>query len=360
METTARPLLALLLAWVAVGCSGDLVRGAPAGPADTADAGPSDTGPSDDRGSADFTDADAADATDATRHPDHPALVLAHGMAGFEHLSDAESLPYFYDLREPLEEAGRDVFTPEVDPFNDSSHRGAQLLDEVEAIVEQTAHERVTLVGHSQGGLDARYVAHHRPELVAAVVTISSPHRGTLIADIALQFVDHPLFRDLVDALVRLFGKPLYDESGEETSLIATLRQFSDPGIEEFNDEITDRDGVYYASIAGRSGGHSGEGFCNREAAPEFLARWHDQRDPVEPIFEIPHRILEGPRDVKRPNDGVLRVSDAEWGEFLGCIPADHLDEVGQLGGDHPGGANAFEYVEFYRDLVDYLEQRGH
>ena len=49
------------------------------------------------------------------------------------------------------------------------------------------------------------------------------------------------------------------------------------------------------------------------------------------------------------PNDGLVTVTSATWGTFLGCIPADHLDEVGQLLGDAPGlvpgGLIAFTYI---------------
>jgi triacylglycerol lipase len=54
-----------------------------------------------------------------------------------------------------------------------------------------------------------------------------------------------------------------------------------------------------------------------------------------------------------------VRVKDARWGEFLGCVPADHLDEVGQLLGDGPGLGNDWDYVAFYDDLVRFLRGEG-
>lgn len=36
------------------------------------------------------------------------------------------------------------------------------------------------------------------------------------------------------------------------------------------------------------------------------------------------------------PNDGMVAVKDAKWGNFQGCIVADHLDEVGQPSKDGP------------------------
>jgi triacylglycerol lipase len=358
IEESGCAVVAALFAWVALGtgCSSDLARGEPL----DEDASVVRDARHDAGGEVDVGEDGGEVGVDSGPEEGPPPVVLAHGMAGFEHLTESESLPYYYGIREVLEEEGRQVYTPSVDPFNDSTTRGEQLLAEVDRIVDEGGYDEVTIIGHSQGGLDARYVAHHRPEDVGAVVTISTPHGGSLLSDIALQIVDHELSRQLLDALTRLLGRPIYNEAGEETSVVDAMQQFSDSGIEAFNDEITDREGVYYASVAGVSGGRSGENFCDRASAPEFIAKWHDERDPIEPLLEVPENILAGPRDTKYPNDGLVRVGDARWGEFLGCIPADHLDEVGQIGGDEPGGDNDFEHLVFYRDLVGFLGERGY
>jgi pimeloyl-ACP methyl ester carboxylesterase len=60
----------------------------------------------------------------------------------------------------------------------------------------------VTVVGHSRGGLLARVVAQRRPDLVAGVVTLGSPHRDQLAV--------HPLLWTHILALAALssFGVP--------------------------------------------------------------------------------------------------------------------------------------------------------
>ena len=59
-------------------------------------------------------------------------------------------------------------------------------------------------------------------------------------------------------------------------------------------------------------------------------------------------------------NDGLVRALDSRWGDFRGCIPADHLDEVGQLFGDSPGIGNPFDHLELYAALVAELRDDGH
>jgi triacylglycerol lipase len=291
--------------------------------------------------------------------PPYP-IVLAHGFFGFDDFAGAGFLDYYYGVKAHLAEGGEAlVFTPAVDPFNDSTARGEQLLAEVEAILAQTGHAKVNLVGHSQGGLDARVVAALRPDLVASVVTVATPHEGTRIADIALGLTDDPALAGVLDFLVDTVGQALYDEVGAETSLAAALEQLTTSGMDAFNVAYPDQPGVLYASIAGRSDRHGGGTDCNAPGAPPFIAAWDDALDPLDVAFSVTEPLLDGGLGDPYPNDGLVRVRDAKRGRFLGCIPADHLDEVGQLFGDGPGLFNDWDHLAFYRDLARYLRDQG-
>ena len=60
----------------------------------------------------------------------------------------------------------------------------AQLAEEIEAIVAETGYERIHVVGHSMGGLIARYYVTRLggDERVHTLVTLGSPHHGTYLA----------------------------------------------------------------------------------------------------------------------------------------------------------------------------------
>ncbi len=291
--------------------------------------------------------------------PPYP-IVLSHGFFGFEDFAGAGFLSYYYGVRDHLADRGEsNVFTPAVDPFNDSTTRGEQLLAHVTSILAMTGHEKVNLIGHSQGGLDARVVAHLRPDLVASVVTLQTPHDGTPVADIALEIVDEPLLADVLDLLVRVVGQPLYDEVGDETSLAAAMRELSSEGAATFNATYPDQPGIYYASIAGRSDWHRGGDDCETSTAADFISPWDGERDPIDPLLDLTEQILDGGFGNPYPNDGLVRVRDAKHGVFLGCLPADHLDQIGQLLGDGPGFGNRWAYLQFYVDLVQHLRAQG-
>ncbi len=283
-------------------------------------------------------------------------IVLAHGFFGFEDFAGAGFVDYYWGVREDLIELGElDVYTPAVDPFNDSTTRGMQLLAAVEAAIEETGADKVNLIGHSQGGLDARVVAHLRPDIVASVTTVSTPHHGSPIADYALLIPGG----GVIDVLVQLFGGPLWGAIDSSTSLVASMEQFSTDGIAEFNKTYPDAPGVAYASIAGRSDNELAPSECASEDAPPFLANWAGVGDPIDPLFAAAEAIVDGGLLSSIPNDGLVRVEDAKWGTFLGCIPADHIDEIGHLFGDGSGGDNPFDHLVFYRNVVGYLRARG-
>ena len=308
-------------------------------------------------------DADLDAATDAgppLLGPPYP-IVLAHGFFGFEDFAGIEFITYFYRVKSHLAAEGETlVFTPAVDPFAGSDERGLQLLAEVERIVHDTGYAQVNIIGHSQGGLDARVVAALRPDLVASVTTIATPHAGTPVADALVGITDYPRLADLLDAFVRLIGAPIYSALGADTSVTAALRQLSSVGMDEFNAMYPPDPDMPYFSIAGRSDNHPGGPECAATDSPAFITRWRRDLDPIDPLFILPEAINDGEIGPGHPNDGMVRVIDAHFGRFLGCIPADHMDEVGHLFGDSPGLGNDFDYLQFWSDLIAWLRAQGY
>jgi pimeloyl-ACP methyl ester carboxylesterase len=68
-------------------------------------------------------------------------------------------------------------------------HRLDDQASELEAEVNATGGGRSIVVGHSQGGLISRRFAQRRNDLVHGVITIGTPHRGALAADLGPDLV---------------------------------------------------------------------------------------------------------------------------------------------------------------------------
>lgn len=104
-------------------------------------------------------------------------IVMVHGYFS--------NRGYFRPLVRALERRGvAPIFTPNlIASFATIEDYVAQLHREIERIVAGTGQPKVILVCHSMGGLAARlYMCIHGHERVAKLITIASPHHGTVHA----------------------------------------------------------------------------------------------------------------------------------------------------------------------------------
>jgi len=123
-----------------------------------------------------FVPVSSADSAGKTKYP----IVLVHGLSGF----DKALVDYFYGVKGTLASVGvTQVYTPQITGYENSEVRGEELLSYLEELQAITGASKFNLIGHSQGGLDARYVASVRPDLIASVTSIGSPHFGSGTAD---------------------------------------------------------------------------------------------------------------------------------------------------------------------------------
>lgn len=333
---------------------------------DTADAGGGEDGKSVAPDGA-SPSADAATPLDVTPDSQAPEplgapypIVLAHGFFGTDSFAGLSFATYFYGVKADLEKAGEKwVLTPAVEPFQNSKVRGEQLWAKIDAFLAETGHAKVVIIGHSQGGLDARYVAATHPDKVAAVLTFATPHKGSIVADASLGLVNWPGVKQLVDALMSLAGVQVWHSMTGESSLSAAIEQLTTQKMEAFNAAYPNQAGVAYYSLTGRSALALAEKACKPDLLVDFLIPYEKVVDPLDPMLWATREVIDGGLFSAVPHDGLVRVEDARWGTFLGCVPADHLDEIGQLFGDWPGGLNSFDHKKLYRDLVGFLRAQG-
>lgn len=287
-------------------------------------------------------------AGDSTRYP----IVLAHGFMGAPN-----GIWAYKNVEEALIADGHAVYTADVAPFHSPSFRAEQLAEDVDAALADSGAEKVNVVAHSMGGIDARYMISTLGygDRVASLTTISSPHRGTRVADVALELV--PGFADkALDSLLVLVGQS-FSEEGDEASLREALEGIAESNMGTFNADNPDDDRVYYQSWAGVS---SITGLRNRDTDELCEGKslvqdgTYDHMTPLLwAIVPIVARI-----DIE-PNDGMALVSSSKWGEFHGCIPADHVDQVGPLD-EEPDLDTGFFHESFYRHIAFDLAARGH
>lgn len=169
-----------------------------------------------------------------TKHP----IVLVPGIFAFDTIAGVD---YWYQIPSSLEKRGAEVHVAKINAFDSSAMRGEALIAQMEEIKAASGGSvsKFNLMGHSQGGMTARYVMSVRPDLVASVTTMSTPHTGSPIADLvtdtappgSVQGVLFEAFANAVGNLVNL----LSDNKKDKSDIYAMLSEFNEAGAAEFN-----------------------------------------------------------------------------------------------------------------------------
>ncbi len=267
-------------------------------------------------------------------------IVFFHGLAGFDTLLNV--FDYWVGVEDRLTTAGYEVAIFGVSAFDPTPVRAEEWKAHLDDYFLETGARKVNIIAHSQGGLDARYYASvlGQSDRVASITTIATPHRGTSIADLLTGVVElGPTDGQIVDALVSGAAE-LFGSSGE--SFTDQLAQMTTDSMVAFNVDVVDSDGVSYFSWAGKSCRYL-QWTCQSEMDGETVSSY----------FLLSHAYIESQEG---DNDGLVSVESAKWGEYLGVLPADHIDEVGHR---FDLSAQPFDAAEFYLSEARRLADIG-
>ncbi|WP_369139631.1 esterase/lipase family protein [Modestobacter versicolor] len=153
----------------------------------------------------------------------HIPVVLVHGMV------DNRSI--FTVMRRALRRRGfAQVCTWNYSPFQRDVQSAAEALGRhVERVCRETGHDRVHVVGHSMGGLVARYLVQRLggDDRVESLVTLGTPHGGSRWAHV----LPTPLVRQLRpgSALIRELAQPAPGCRTSVTAVYSDLDQMVVP-----------------------------------------------------------------------------------------------------------------------------------
>lgn len=250
-----------------------------------------------------------------------PPIVLAHGMARPDYLIDSifktlnlslydfslvsDRFHYFKGIASHLKKAGFEVYHTSVSFAADVATRARDLKKEIEKILEKSGHKKVHIIGHSMGGLDARYmiVNEKMDKKVVSLTTIGTPHWGTSVADVVLE--------QGMDKFIGIFRKVINLEG---------IRSVTTAFCKEFNN---------YAEPC--------------EAANKVYYQIYYSSQKYESVF-LPFQISwQIVNEREGPNDGLVSIQSQKWraklnGRNGNCknvpqhefpIPADHMDQMG-------------------------------
>jgi triacylglycerol lipase len=248
--------------------------------------------------------------------PRYP-VVFCHGMLAFSFLRFQVPVEpnCFVPLRSLLRQRRLHALFPHVSPTGGVAVRAQALREQI----QRWTREPVNLIAHSMGGLDARYLISHlaMANRVRSLTTISTPHRGTYLADWFLQTFD---WRLPLMATLQVLG---YDLDG--------FRDCRPTVCQRFNELTPDDPRVQYFSYGAEVASHRVSPALRRGWS--LLSHW------------------EG------ANDGMVSRQSASWGTYLGTLQADHFAQTPDLAFVRP--REDFDCPRFYCQVLDNLARRG-
>lgn len=266
----------------------------------------------------------------STRYP----LLLVHG-AGFR---DLRWPVYWGRIPGALEARGAQIFYGNQDCWASIDTNAEVIGGRIAEITAATGAEKVNIIAHSKGGLDARRAAGLEicAGKIASITTIATPHHGS--ETIARLFaLPHSLWNTAAFAVnnwIRLVGD-------REPDFLTLCRDFTPERMEQFNRENPDDPWIFCQSFACEMGHPLAD--INLSTANFVVGR------------------IEG------PNDGLVSVRSAQWGSRFTVIRSpgwrgiSHLDAIDlrRAPFSKKKGHGVGDICDLYVDIVKDLKSRG-
>ena len=262
-------------------------------------------------------------------------ILMIHGV-GFR---DLKWPLYWGRIPAALSDAGAVLYYGQQDCWARIVDNAKTIRARIRQILDDTGAEKVNIIAHSKGGLEARMAASSlgMGGSIASITTIGTPHRGSKTIDKLLKAPDS-LFNIAsfaVDNWIGLIGDT-------KPNFYAVCRDFSTAYAEAFNRDNPDVPGVFYQSYAGV------------------------MKTPLSDIHlstaNAVVNMIEG------ENDGLVSVESAKWGSSFTLLTGrtnrgvSHYDEIdfrrAPLSAKRSGDGVA-DICDVYRAIVTDLAERG-
>lgn len=234
-----------------------------------------------------------------TKYP----VVLVHGMMA----KDFSFWHAFRCISDFLQKQGVTVYVTNQDGVGSVETNARQLKEEILQIIQKENCEKVNLIAHSKGGVDARYMISRldMAPFVASLTTLSTPHHGS---GLSAKLLTMPRF---CAKTIAFFTDAFFRVMGDRQPDIMQLGQDLTPeAMTLFNETTPNEPGVYYQSFS--STAPDKKAFIR--SIPYQISRYCEQDD----------------------TDGMVSVHSSRWGNYRGSMGGnvDHFQMVGVYGSE--------------------------
>ena len=260
----------------------------------------------------------------ATRYP----LLLVHGI-GFR---DLRYFNYWGRIPRELKRNGAVIYYGNQEALGTIAYNAEDIRKRILQIREETGAEKVNIIAHSKGGLDARcaITTLGMSPYVASLTTMNTPHRGCRFVDYACRLPEG-FYRFVAGCFDRTFAR----FGDKAPDFYTATHQFATEASVRFNENTPDMPGVYYQSYTSK------------------------MRNPFSHLLlSIPYCLI---RPLEGENDGLVSVESAKWGEFRGVFSNQRLRGIshGDIIDLTRQDYRSFDVLETYVRIVAELKEKG-
>lgn len=259
-----------------------------------------------------------------TRYP----LLLVHGVF----FRDCRFPPYWGRIPSELMKNGAEIFYGKHQSAASIEESAKELCARIKEICAKGGFEKVNIIAHSKGGLDARAAAALCPQHIASLTTISTPHRGCEFADYLLNNIPSTV----QNRIASLYNSAARRKGDHAPDFLAAVRDLTSERCADFDKHSKLPSEIYTQSVG------------------SVLPCPRSGKFPLNFTYSLEKHFVGA-------NDGLASVTSFPFGKkFIMLSPKQkrgisHGDIVDRNRENIPG----FDVREFYVQLVNNLKEKG-
>ena len=256
-----------------------------------------------------------------TKYP----IILVHGLA----IKDYKSIKAFGKIEQSLLDAGYDAYTSKQDAFGSIENNAAQLKECILDILQKTNAEKINIIAHSKGGLDAKYMITEldMADRVASLTTLCTPHKGSAIAS-------------------HIWNLPMWIKKGLSFFINGFYRLIGDKNPDSMKacEQLTKTDE-----------NNTEESFSDKVYCQSYSTKLKRGKDCL--LMAVPMTIYT--RTEGEENDGVVSEESAKFENYRGECIDDSVSHL-QIVDIFAKRRNRRKILSFYVKLCSELKEMGY
>lgn len=259
------------------------------------------------------------------RHP----VLLCHGYGAIASLVKPSPL---YDVAMFLRSHNIEAFAPNIVPYATIEIRAENWVRVIDRLFKQLSHEKFNIIAHSMAGLDIRYALSKMDiaDQVASLTTVSTPHRGTSLAELSLKTPE--AIKEKMADLLDWMGNRVYP--GTKSDSVGSAEQLTRDYVREvFNPNVPDVEGIPYYSFSSAVGKGTSH--------------------PIKVISRYQNNYIYQQEGI---NDGMVSVESSKWGHHFKTADISHLEQMNLRVKDERTAL----FKNFWLEVARTLQEKGH